>query len=150
HFLDAVNYIERGSVAQLQDGHQRRASAIHPDDVGLRHEAIAHISDVVNVDCRVADGFDRQVIHLRHGFWRSVHVHLVFKRALLGRARGKNQVLQLMVLTTSRGETLFDGMAAVFRSTMTVRCFPPYGYGMATPFTVTSCVRMKFCPMSAN
>jgi hypothetical protein len=39
-----------------------------------------------------------------------------------------------------------DGLRLI----ITCRCFPPYGYGMTEPGTVTNCVRKKLRPRSLS
>ena len=48
--LDAVDDVERGGVAGLEDGQQHGALAVCAHDVGLRREAVAHVRDVADVD----------------------------------------------------------------------------------------------------
>ena len=45
--LDAVNDIERGRGAGLEDRHQHGARAVDAHQVGLRRRALMHVGDVV-------------------------------------------------------------------------------------------------------
>ena len=48
--LHAIDDVERGGVAVLEDRQQHRALAVVAHDVGLRLEAVAHVRDVADVD----------------------------------------------------------------------------------------------------
>ena len=78
HVLDALHDIERGGAAGFQNADQHAALPVPPDDVGLRREAIADIRHVANVDGRVADHLDREIVDLRDASsgWRSVRRHI--------------------------------------------------------------------------
>ncbi len=55
-----------------------------------------------------------------------------------------------MVLRTSAGASPLACSMRVFRSTITCRCLPPNGNGMATPRIVTSWGRRKLTPRSKS
>ena len=55
-----------------------------------------------------------------------------------------------MVLTTSAGASPLACSMRVLRSTMTWRCLPPNGHGIATPRIVTSWGRRKLTPRSKS
>ena len=59
--LDAVDDRERRDRAVLQHLHQHRAVAVDVHDIGLRRIAVAHMSDVVDIDHRAVDALDRQI-----------------------------------------------------------------------------------------
>ena len=61
---DAVDDVERGGRAGLQDAHQDGALAIDAHDVGLRRIAVAHVGHVADVDDRAVDRLDGQVVQL--------------------------------------------------------------------------------------
>ena len=63
------------------------------DDVGLRVKPIAHLGDVLQIDGRVPDLLDRQVVQLRHGLWARVQTDVIFEGVELHRAGGGHQVL---------------------------------------------------------
>src|SRR5271156_1433143 len=72
------------------------------------------------------------------------------KEPILAVPEGTIKFWLLTAFTTSTGERPFDWSAVMLRSTMTFRCFPPYGYGMAVPGTLMRPTRIKFCPMSES
>ena len=63
--FDAGDDIERRGVAGLQNNHQRRALAIHADNVGLRRKSIADMGYVVNIDRGGAGLFDGDIVQVR-------------------------------------------------------------------------------------
>ena len=69
----AFHHGERGGVAGLENGEQRGAAAVLPDDIGLRREAVAHVGDVADVNGRAVHHLDRQIVELLHrcAGWRS-------------------------------------------------------------------------------
>ena len=102
-FLDALDDRERRDRAVLQDDHQHGTVAVDVNDIGLRRAAVADMGDVMNVDHRAIDGFDRQVAErVDHGR-RVVELNRVFKGTDFLRADRGNQVL--------RGERVGDVLA---------------------------------------
>src|SRR5213596_1580265 len=85
--------VEGGRGAGLQNGDERAAAAIPADHVRLRREAVAHVGDVPEVDRRIADHLDRQVVQLGHGPGAGVHGDVVFELADLRGAGRQDDVL---------------------------------------------------------
>ncbi len=53
------------------------------------------MSYVLHVDGRAIDGFNRKIVQFRDGLRASVHLHVVFERAKLRCAGGKDEVLRI-------------------------------------------------------
>ncbi len=94
HGLDPVHDVERRSVARFVDAHQNAALAVGEDDVGLRRETVADMSDVAHVGRGAIDGFHGQVVEFVYGLRAAVHFDGVFKRAHFCGAGRKDQVLR--------------------------------------------------------
>ena len=116
--FDAGNDVQRGSFADFRNRHQHAAVAVLPYDVSLRREPVAHVRHIPYVDGRAVCGLDGQVVQLGNCPRRAVHLHVVFQRTDLGRARGQGQILDI------------------------------HGVYVAAPCTVEIYVRRKFCPRS--
>src|SRR5579863_2893380 len=91
----AFNNFQCGSVAVFVNRHQRAAVTILAHDIGLRREAIADVSDIAHVESGTVRGFYRQIIQLRDGLRRAVHLNVVFERTELDGTGGKDQVLRI-------------------------------------------------------
>ena len=149
--FDAVNDVERRSVSDFQDRHQRPRAVRPRARCWSAAETVPDVATSLNVDRRAVDGLDRQIVQSLDRERRSVHVHLIFVRADLGRAGGKNQVLRVdrvhhverrKPLGLQRRRIQIDhNLSAVCRHK---------DRESATPGTVISAVRIKFCPMSAR
>ena len=93
--LQVGDDVEGGRAAVLQHREQHAAGAVLADDVGLRHEAVAHVGDVLQVGGDAAAGAHRQVVERGDRLGRAVHAHRVLGAGELGGARGQDQVLQV-------------------------------------------------------
>src|SRR5260370_32549631 len=62
HGADTLDYIERGSIARLQDGHQHSTMPILANNVGLHLKAIAYGGNIAHVDHRSIYLLDGDVI----------------------------------------------------------------------------------------
>ena len=60
----ALDDVERGGRAGLQDVHHDGAAAIDAHDVGLRRVAVAHVGHVADVDHGAVHRLDGQVVQL--------------------------------------------------------------------------------------
>ena len=87
--------MQRRGIAVLVDRHQRAPVAILAHDVGLRRKAVADMRNIAHVKRGTVDGLNRQVIQLRDGLRRSVHLDVVFQRADFYGAAGQDQVLRV-------------------------------------------------------
>jgi len=85
--------VERGRRAGLQNSDEGAPAAIPPDDVRLGREPIAHLGDVPEVDRRISDHLDRQVVQLGDGPGAAVHGDVVFELADLRCAGRQHDVL---------------------------------------------------------
>ncbi len=94
-FLDAVDDIERRSAAGLVSGHEHAALPVHADNIGLRAEAVANVSDVFHVNRRAVHGFYRQIVQPFHRQRASVHLDEILKRTQLHGSRGQDQILRV-------------------------------------------------------
>jgi hypothetical protein len=79
-FVDALDDVQRGGGAGLEDGHQRGALAIDADDVGLGRKAVANMSHVADVDHGAIHRFDGQVVQLVDHRGRGVGFDRVLER----------------------------------------------------------------------
>src|SRR5712692_3985053 len=95
HLLDAVDDVDGGSSAGLVDAHEHAALTVRQNDVGLRGKPVAHVSDVLHVNRRAVDGFDREIVEFLDGLRAAIHLHVVLEGAELRRSRGENQVLRV-------------------------------------------------------
>ncbi len=68
---------------------------MNANDVRLWWIAVANVGHVLDVDGRVPNGSDRQIVQFLNCLRSPIHVHLVFVRANLGGPGGKNQVLNI-------------------------------------------------------
>ena len=92
--LDAVDDVERRHRPGLQHHHEHRATAIDVDNVGLRRIAVAHLSDVADVDGGAICHLDRQIAELVDLQRRVVELNVVFELADLLRADRRDQILR--------------------------------------------------------
>ena len=95
HVLDAVHDVNGRGAAGFVNAHEHATLAVGENDICLRREAVADVRHVLHVDGGAVDGFDRQVVEFLNGLRAPVHLDVVFERAELGRACGKNQVLRI-------------------------------------------------------
>src|ERR1700674_2533767 len=94
HLLDLVDDVDGGSSTRLVDAHEHAALTIGQHDIGLRGKAVAHVGDILHVNRRAIDGFDREIVEFLHGLRAAIHHHAVLKGAELRSARRENQVLR--------------------------------------------------------
>ncbi len=68
--------------------------AVHTHNVRLRRKAVAHPSDIANIDGRAANGFYGDAIELRDGLGSRIgDVDVIFLRTDFGCSCGENQIL---------------------------------------------------------
>ena len=60
--FDPIDDAEGRGRARLEDRHQHRPRSVDADQVGLRRRAIVHERDVVNVNDRAVDLFQREIV----------------------------------------------------------------------------------------
>ena len=87
--------VERGGIAVFVDRHQHASVAVVANDVGLRSEGVADVSNVAHVQCGAVEGFHRKVVEFRDGLRSSVHLDAVLELAHLDGAGGQNNVLRV-------------------------------------------------------
>ena len=93
--LDLIDDVKRRRAAVFQNREQRGWAAVLANDVGLHGEAVAHVSDVADVNHRAVYLFDRNVIERGDGVGTAVDVDDEFGRADLRRAGRKREVLRV-------------------------------------------------------
>jgi hypothetical protein len=71
------------------------ALAVAGHDIGLRRITIHHLRHVAHVDHAAFHRLDREIVQGGDTVGAAVHLHVVFTRADLGRATGKDQVLRI-------------------------------------------------------
>ena len=90
---DAAHDVEGGRGARLENRDEHAPAAVLTDDVRLGREPVAHVGDVPQIDRRVADHLDREVVQLGHGPRAGVHRDVVLELADLGGAGRQHDVL---------------------------------------------------------
>ncbi len=95
HSLDVVDDFDRRSRAGFVNAHEHATLAVGQDDVGLRGEAVAYVSNVLHVDGSAINGLDWKVVEFRNSLRASIHFHVVFERAEFRGAGGKDKVLRI-------------------------------------------------------
>src|SRR5260370_31757150 len=90
HGADTLDYIESGSIAGLQDGHQHAPMPILANDVGLHLKAIAYGGDIAHVDHRSIYLLDVDVVHFLDRVSIYVVEHVVLALSDLCGACGNN------------------------------------------------------------
>jgi len=60
HVFEPIHDAKRGSVACFVDAHKDAALAVGDDDICLRRETVADVSDVAQISCGAVDSFYRK------------------------------------------------------------------------------------------
>ena len=92
--LDAVDDVERGGGADLEDRHQNALAPVELNDIGLRRRAVVDVGDVAHEHDRPVDHLDRQIVEVRDRLGRVVEVDSEFVGADFLRADRIDLVLQ--------------------------------------------------------
>ena len=66
---------------------------IHPHDIGLGRETIANVAHVADIDGRITDRLDGQLVQFVDGLRTPVDIDVILKKADLRSAGGQHQVL---------------------------------------------------------
>src|SRR5712664_1167338 len=90
---DPLHHVDGGRGAGLEDGDQGAAAPVLADDVRLGGEAVAHVGHVPDIDGRVADHLDREIVQLRDGPRARVRRDVVLELPDLGGAGRQHDVL---------------------------------------------------------
>ena len=89
-----IHHLQCGCTAELHHRQQHAPFAILLDDVDLRLEPVAHMSDLAQVGNGAVHAAHRQFVHCIDGVWRAVHAHCMLQLAELGGTGGQDQVLR--------------------------------------------------------
>src|SRR5712664_1389981 len=90
---DPLHHVDGGRGAGLEDGDQGAAAPVLADDVRLGGEAVAHVGHVPDIDGRVADHLDREIVQLRDCPRARVRRDVVLELPDLGGAGRQHDVL---------------------------------------------------------
>src|SRR6267142_2237990 len=92
--LDSRNDAQCRRSAALLHRQERGTLPVHAHDVGLRRKAVAHPSNIADINRRGADGFDGNAVELCDRFGSRVgNVNVVLLHADFGSARWQNKIL---------------------------------------------------------
>ena len=72
--LDAVDDVERGCGADLEDRHQDALAPVELNDIGLRRRAVMDVGDVAHEHDRAVDHLDRQIVEVRDRLGQVIEV----------------------------------------------------------------------------
>ena len=90
---DAAHDVEGGCRACLENRDENAPAAVLTDDVRLGREPVAHVGDVPQIDRRVGERLDREVVQLGDGPRACVHRDVILELADLGGAGRQHDVL---------------------------------------------------------
>ena len=148
--LDAVDDVERGGGADLEDRHQNALAPVELDDVGLRRRAVVDVGDVAHEHDRAVDHLDRQIVEVRDRLGRIVEVDGEFVGADLLGADRSDLVLQGERIADIGRRKIVGAQRVLVEIDLHLARGAAIGNGICAPATVVSCGRMKFMARSKS